>query len=314
MRRRPLYYDAAMASQYDEAVAALYQAPHGEFVNERKRLAGELKAAGDKAGAAKLGKLARPPTSAWTVNQLWWQARDAFDALFESAEKLRGGDLGATGEHRDAIAKLRQHAQKILTEAGHGATESTLRRVTTTLAALAASGGFGPDPEGALSADRDPPGFEAVGISAPEMVERHTKKEAAPAKATAEKPKAANDNNDDADDDDAPSRKEAAAARRQAEAEEKRAIAEAAAERRKKEQAEAKRLAELRGVETAISSAKSEVERKQKELDRLTKAVEQAQAAVDKSQAMVDELEAKLAELVRENEESDEADDEDEGD
>ncbi|MBA3502630.1 MAG: hypothetical protein H0T65_19870, partial [Deltaproteobacteria bacterium] len=144
-----------MASQYDEAVAALYQAPHGEFVNARKRLAAELKAAGDKAGATKLGKLARPPTSAWTVNQLWWQARDAFDALFESAEKLRGGDLGATGEHRDAIAKLRQHAQKILTDAGHGTTESTLRRVTTTLAALAASGGFGPDPEGALATDRD---------------------------------------------------------------------------------------------------------------------------------------------------------------
>ena len=300
-----------MASQYDEAVAALYQAPHGEFVNERKRLAGELKAAGDKAGAAKLAKLARPPTSAWTVNQLWWQARDAFDALFESAEKLRGGDISATGEHRDAIAKLRQHAQKILADAGHGATESTLRRVTTTLAALAASGGFGPDPEGALAADRDPPGFEAVGISAPEMVERHAKKEPTAPKAKADKADKADkeDAADDAEEDDgALSRKEAAAAKRQAEAEEKRAIAEAAAERRKKEAAEAKRLAELRGLETSISSAKSEVERKQKELDRLSKAVEQAQAAVDKSQAMVDELEAKLAELVRADEESDEAD------
>ena len=292
-----------MASQYDEAVAALYQAPHGEFVTERKRLAAELKAAGDKAGAAKLAKLGRPPTSAWTVNQLWWHARDAFEALFESAEKLRKGDLSATGEHRDAIAKLRQHAQKILTEAGHGTTEATLRRVTTTLAALAASGGFGPDPEGALSADRDPPGFEAVGISAPELVERHTKQEAPAPKAKA-KAKDDDEDKDDNDDDDAPSRKEAAAAKRAAEAEEKRALAEAAAERRKKEQAEAKRLAELRGVETALSSAKSEVERKQKELDRLQKAVEQAQATVDKSQAVVDELEAKLAELVRASEEA----------
>ena len=274
-----------MASQYDEAVAALYQAPHAEFVAERKRLAGELKAAGDKAGAAKLAKLGRPPTSAWTVNQLWWQARDAFEALFETAEKLRGGHLSATGEHRDAIAKLRQHAQKILTEAGHGATESTLRRVTTTLAALAASGGFGPDPEGALSADRDPPGFEAVGISAPELVERHTKK-------TEKKEEKADDK---------------AATKREAEAEEKRLLAEAAAERRKKEQAEAKRLAELRGIESALSSAKSEVERKQKELDRLQKAVEQAQATVEKSQAVVDELEAKLAELVRASEEAEEA-------
>lgn len=264
---------------YDEAVAALYQAPHGDFVGERKRLAGELKAAGDKAGATKLGKLARPPISAWTVNQLWWHARAAFDALFESAEKLRGGDLGATGEHRDAIAKLRARAQQILAEAGHAATESTLRRVTTTLAALAATGGFDPDPEGALSADRDPPGFEAVGISAPEMVERHAK----PAPTVKEKP--------------------AKAERDEAAEEEKRAQAEAAAERKKREQAEAKRLAELRGVETALSGAKSELERKQKELDRLEKAVEQARGVVEKAQAAVDELEAKLAELVRETEE-----------
>src|SRR5512139_175900 len=108
-----------MASPYDDAVAALYQAPHGEFVNERKRLAGELKAAGDKAGATKLGKLSRPPISAWTVNQLWWQARADFEALFETAEKLRKGDLSAQTEHRDVIAKLRQRAQAILGEAGH---------------------------------------------------------------------------------------------------------------------------------------------------------------------------------------------------
>jgi hypothetical protein len=276
-----------MASQYDEAVAALYQAPHGEFVNERKRLVGELKAAGNKTGARMLGNLARPPISAWTVNQLWWQARDEFDALFESAELLRGGDLTATGQHRDAIAKLRARAQTILSEAGHAATESTLRRVTTTLAALAASGGFDPDPEGALASDRDPPGFEAVGIAAPEMIERHTKK-AEPAKEKAK-----------------PARDEAAEDRRQAEAEAKREQAEAAAERRRKEAAEAKRLAELRGLETAISSAKSEVERKQKELDRLEKAADQARATVEKSQAALDELEAKLAELVRASEEAD---------
>ena len=263
---------------YDDAVRALYQAPHGEFVNERKRLAAELKSS-DKAGAAKLAKLPRPPISAWTVNQLWWHARAAFDHLFESAQKLRKGDLSATGEHREAIAKLRARAQQILADAGHGATESTLRRITTTLAALAASGGFDPDPEGALSADRDPPGFEAVGISAPEMVVRHAKPE--------------------------PTKREAHAdTKAEAEAAEKRAQAEAAAERRKKEQAEAKRLAELRGVETALSSARSEVERKQKELDRLRKAVEQAEGAVEKSQAVVDELEAKLAELVRETEEA----------
>src|SRR5687767_3681761 len=171
-----------MATSYDDAVTALYRAPHGEFVNERKRLAGELKEAGDKAGSTKLGKLARPPISAWTVNQLWWDAREDFEALFETAEKLRSGDLGATAEHRDAIAKLRQGAAKILVEAGNAASEGTLRRVTTTLSALAATGGFDPDPEGALSADRDPPGFEAVGLAPIEALQKAAKAAPTPTK------------------------------------------------------------------------------------------------------------------------------------
>jgi hypothetical protein len=57
-------------SAYEDAVATLYQAPFAEFVAERKRLAAELKASGDKVGAAGLAKLSRPPISAWTVNQL----------------------------------------------------------------------------------------------------------------------------------------------------------------------------------------------------------------------------------------------------
>jgi hypothetical protein len=274
VRERALY-DAAM--DYDEAVAKLYQAPHGGFVEERKRLAGELKAAGDKAGATKLGKLPRPPISAWTVNQLWWQARDEFDALLETAEKLRE-DISASGEHRNALAKLRQRAAQILQDNEHAATESTLRRITTTLSALAVSGGFDPDPPGALSADRDPPGFEALGITATEAVTKA-------AKPKPEKPAAKKDDDE--------------------EERTKRELAEAAAERKKKEAAEAKRLAELRAMEQALSGAKSELERKQKDLDRLEKAVEAARTTVEKSQAAVDELEAKLAEMVRAAEETD---------
>lgn len=272
-----------MAS-YDDAVAELHRAPHGEFVSERKRLAAELKAAGDKSGATQLGKLPRPPISAWTVNQLWWNARDEFDALMQSAAKLRGGDLKANTAHRDALAKLRQRAQAILTEAGHAATESTLRRVTTTLSAVAAIGGFDPDPPGALSADRDPPGFEAVGIVGPQV-----DRSALASRRDEPKPKAKHEKIDTKDDEEERTKREQA---------------EAAAERRRREQAEAKRLAELRAVENAIAAAKSELERKQKELVRLQKAVEHAQGAVDKSQAALDELDAKLAEMVRETEEA----------
>jgi hypothetical protein len=156
-----------MVATYDEAVGELFQGPHATFVAERKRLAGELKAAGDKAGATTLGKLGRPPISAWAVNQLWWQARLEFDALLETAKRMRGGDLGATPAHRDALNALKTRAAKILADAGNAAQDATLRRVATTLSAIAAHGGFGPDAAGALTEDRDPPGFDAIGMVAP---------------------------------------------------------------------------------------------------------------------------------------------------
>jgi hypothetical protein len=147
---------------YDDAVTALYQASVESFVSERKRLAGELKAGGDKTGAAKLAKLGRPTLSAWAVNQLWWHARDAFEALFETAERIRGGELAAQAPHREALANLRGRAARMLTDGGHNANEATLRRVTTTLSALAAAGGFSPDAPGALAEDREPLGFDVA--------------------------------------------------------------------------------------------------------------------------------------------------------
>jgi len=148
---------------HDEALTALFQAPHESFVAERKRLAAELRAAGDKTGAAALMKVNRPALSVWVVNQLWWKHRDPFLLLLGAAKRVKAGELTATAQHRDALNALREKAAQVLTEAGHAAPEATLRRVTTTLSALAASGGFEPDPEGALREDRDPPGFEVMG-------------------------------------------------------------------------------------------------------------------------------------------------------
>jgi hypothetical protein len=147
---------------YDAALAELYQAPHGSFVEERKRLAAKLKADGDKAAAAQLAKRTRPTVSAWVVNQLWWHAGDAFTALLHAAAKLRDGDLSANAAHRDALAKLRTRASAMLSDAGHPPTETTLRRVTQTIAAIAATGSWEPDAPGTLTADRDPPGFDAA--------------------------------------------------------------------------------------------------------------------------------------------------------
>ncbi len=147
-------------AELTDAERELFRAPFDEFVATRDRLVGELKARGDKPGwRARSRKRKRPSISAWAVNQLWWHARADVEALFAVAERVRGGDLAASGAHREALAKLRARAAALL---GGAPAESVLRRVATTLSAVAANGGFDPDPPGALIADRDPPGFEAL--------------------------------------------------------------------------------------------------------------------------------------------------------
>lgn len=58
-----------------------------EFTAARNTLAEQLKKSGrgDGGGEAALGKaLGKPSISAWTVNQLYWNHREAFDRLIES--------------------------------------------------------------------------------------------------------------------------------------------------------------------------------------------------------------------------------------
>jgi hypothetical protein len=153
-----------MAS-YEHALQRLSQVPIADFLAERKRLAAELRAQGDVVGAAQIAKRPKPLTSVWAVNQLYWHARAAFDDMLAVAARLRAGDLQAAKAHHDAIATLRKRAAILLEDAGHGASDATLRRIATTLAAIAAAGSFAPDPPGALAADRDPPGFEAVNVT-----------------------------------------------------------------------------------------------------------------------------------------------------
>jgi hypothetical protein len=255
-----------------DPVQELYQVPLAEFVAERKRIAGELKKAGDPAAAKEMLARKRPTMSAWAVNQLYWKARDAFDDLLDTAEKLRKGDLRASADHREAIAKLRKRASTILTDAGHAATEATLRRVTTTLSALAATGGFDPDLPGTLVEDRDPPGFEAVGIPSEPFVRDEPEKRQKHAHAKSH-PK-----------------DELAAAR-----------AKLAAEQAEKKRAEdeKKRIAiERHRLEVALRTAKSDRTDREHDVKQLEKQLENAKKAVDKQQALVDDLEEKLAELL----------------
>jgi len=316
--------------RYDDAVVSLYQVSLDQFVAERKRLAGELKTAGDKAGAAKLAKLARPPISAWVVDQLWWQVRPAFDALFETAQRLRDGKLDAMAAHREAIAKLRAHAARILTAAEHGATEATLRRVTQTLSALAATGGWEPDPPGALSADRDPPGFEAVGIHNLAALPAAPAEASAPAAAGSGEPargatihdikpardrrdaadaEAARERRDTADAEAARERRDAADAKRRqdladaADAKRRQDLADAAlraetaARLRRVEAERAKAAAERNRIEAALRTAHGDVTQREREVVKLERDLAAARNLVAQAKAVVEGLEERLAQL-----------------
>ncbi len=258
--------------RYEQAVAALYQAPLETFVAERKRLAAELKGSGDKDGAARLAKLARPPISAWAVNQLYWRERDDFEALLESAERMRGGELDATSGHREATAKLRNAAAELLTAAGHGATDATLRRVTTTLSALAVAGGFAPDAPGALSADRDPPGFEALELGMPALSTVAAK----PATKPGAKPTPKSD-----------------------EAEQVRERKAAEAERARLEREREKKRAERQRLESALRTARSDAAARSREVEQLKGELSSTEARADRALAALQELEERLAKLER---------------
>lgn len=275
-------------SAYDEAVAELYHAPHGSFVVERKRLAAELKAAGDKAGATRFAKLGRPTISAWAVNQLWWHARDAFETLFETAAKLRKGGLAASGPHREAIAKLRARAARILGDAGHAATEGTLRKVTQTLAALAATGSWDPDPAGAIATDRDPPGFEAIGIINERDEDVVEADEPVPAKKPAKAAKT---------DDGEQSRDELADLRKRKAAAEAKEREEAAAERKRIEAERARIKAERHRLEAALRTTRGEVAAQEREVEKLRGQLTDAEDNLAQAQAVAEDLQVKLEEL-----------------
>ncbi len=286
--------------RYDDAALSLFQVPLDQFVTERKRLAGELKAAGDKDGAARLAKLARPPTSAWAVNQLWWHARTAFEALFETARRLRDGKLEAAAAHREALARLRVQATNILTDAGHGATEATLRRVTLTLSALAAAGGWDPDPPGALSADRDPPGFEALGAG--NVIALPVTPVAAPEPNLVAKANDADEAPEDEAtgaeyDDDAARELRLAAEARARELAAAAARAEAAAALRRAEAERAKVAAERHRLEAALRTAQGDVAQREREVARLERDLAAARNMVEQAKAVAQGLEERLAQL-----------------
>lgn len=159
----------------NDEIDGLFKLPLAEFTAARNILAAQLKKSGRGNDATDVKALVKPSTSAWTVNQLYWQYRAAFDQLiaaggrFHKAQSSRStGKLAdmrsALDARRETLRQLSDRATSLLHDAGHNPTPDTIHRITTTLEAMSAytSQSDGPTP-GRLTHDVDPPGFESLG-------------------------------------------------------------------------------------------------------------------------------------------------------
>lgn len=159
-------------------IDALFRLPLAEYTAARNALAAALKAAGHAADATAVRALPKPSLSAWTVNQLYWHHRAAFKRLRAAGLRIRAAhasklagrkhDLRATTTAiAAALGELTTRAASVLQDAGHIPTPALTRRIATTLEALASLEPNSPGPEGRLTRDVDPPGFEALALLVP---------------------------------------------------------------------------------------------------------------------------------------------------
>ncbi len=162
-----------LAIKLDDEIDELYRLPLVEFTPARNALAGRLKKDGRPDDAERVKLLAKPSVSAWAVNQLYWNHRDAFDELIAAGKRFRPASSRKAGKmadmresldaRREVLSQLESAAAELLRDAGHSPTLDTLRRINVTLEALSAYAllSDGPAP-GRLAQDVDPPSFASL--------------------------------------------------------------------------------------------------------------------------------------------------------
>ena len=163
----------------EDELDALFKLPLGEFTPARNALAARLKKAGQQAIADAAKAVPKPSVAAWVVNQLYWRHRGRFDRLIEAADRFRQvqsaqqkrNSAGVREEleaRREAQAALVRIAADVLRDGGYSGTRDMLRRVTSTLEALATYGSLPDAPRaGRLTAELEPPGFDMVAVLLP---------------------------------------------------------------------------------------------------------------------------------------------------
>lgn len=163
-----------MKSKLEDEIDALFTLSLAEFTSARNTLAARLKKEKRADDADRVKLLAKPPVSAWAVNQLYWNYRDEFEQLIATGKRFHSAQASRSAakvanmrdsleERRRSLVELSDLATGLLQDAGHNASQDTLHRITTTLEALSAYALLpdGPIP-GRLTQDVDPPSFELL--------------------------------------------------------------------------------------------------------------------------------------------------------
>ncbi len=133
----------------ETAVRELHSAPLEDFVAERKRLAKELRAAGDRESAAELAKLPKPSAPAWALNFVareqpavvegWLEAADALRDASATADRASGDALrSAMAAHRDATRAVLATVRDAARPNGRELSEPMLDRAREILQAATA--------------------------------------------------------------------------------------------------------------------------------------------------------------------------------
>jgi hypothetical protein len=121
-------------------VDTLYAVPLEEFVAERKRVAKELRAAGDRDAAAEVAKLPKPTPPAWALNRFAREQADVVEQWLDVAAALRAASADPGPELRTAMAAHREATTGLLAAVrdqarpnGRPLTDAMLERVRALL-------------------------------------------------------------------------------------------------------------------------------------------------------------------------------------
>jgi hypothetical protein len=127
-----------------KAIADLYSGDLDAFIERRRELAAQARAAGDRAAAKTIAGLGKPTRSAWAVNKLVHADPGVPARLAELGDKLRAGEAALDGASIRELSRARREliyalTRRALAESGQDPATAAMRdEVTDTFSAALA--------------------------------------------------------------------------------------------------------------------------------------------------------------------------------